>query len=60
MYTVCSPFASPVFHEASELHDQDVERLVETIRARVLRLLRRRGYLSAECGRTELSSVRQS
>jgi len=48
VYTATSPFAAPVFHEASELRDEDVERLVETIRARVLRLLRRRGYLSDE------------
>jgi hypothetical protein len=48
VYTAASPFASPVFHEASELCDDDVERLVETIHARVLRLLHRRGFLSDE------------
>ena len=48
VYTAASPFAAPVFHEASELFDEDVERLVETIRDRVLRLLRKRGFLTDE------------
>ena len=48
VYTAASSLAPPVFHEACELFDDDVERLVETIRDRVLRLLRRRGYLTDE------------
>jgi len=48
VYTAASPFDAPVFHEASELCDEDVQRLVETIRLRVLRLLRRRGFLTDE------------
>lgn len=48
MYTSASPFTRPDFHDASELSDEDVERLVETIRMRVLRLLHRRGFLSDE------------
>lgn len=38
----------PVFHEAPRLTDVDVARLVEQIRARVLRVLRRRGLLDDE------------
>ncbi len=48
VYTAPSPFATPTFHEASDLSDGDVERLVTTIRHRVLRLLYRRGLLSDE------------
>ena len=48
VYTAASPFASPVFHEASEFLDEGVERLVATIREHVLRLLRRRGFLTDE------------
>ena len=48
VYTAASPFASPVFHDAGELLDEDVEHLVETIRHRVLRLLRKRGFLTDE------------
>ncbi len=54
VYTAQSPFARPVFHEAEALADADIEALVETIRTRVLRLLRRRGLLTSE-GETMLS-----
>ena len=50
VYTAASPFARPVFHEAGELVDSEVAALVETIRTRVLRLLRRRGFLADESG----------
>ncbi len=48
VYTAATSTARPVFDDASELFDEDVEQLVETIRDRVLRLLRRRGFLSDE------------
>jgi len=48
VYTAASSLAPPVFYDASELFEEDVERLVQTIRDRVLRLLRRRAYLSDE------------
>ncbi len=43
-----TPWSEPVFHEASEACDSDVERLVQTIRNRVLCLFHRRGLLSDE------------
>ena len=46
VYSTASPFARPEFHEAAELTECDVQHLVETIRARVLRLLRTRGLLT--------------
>jgi len=45
VYTAASPLARPVFHAAGDLEDAEVAAVVERIRARVLRLLRRRGYL---------------
>jgi hypothetical protein len=48
VYTARDPFARPVFHEAAELEDADVEALVKTIRTRVLRLLRSHGLLTTE------------
>ncbi len=48
MYTAESPLARPVFHSAGDLEDAEVAAVVERIRARVLRLLRRRGYLKDE------------
>jgi len=48
VYTTTLPFAFPVSHEASEPRDEDVERLVETVCNRVLRLLRRRGFSTDE------------
>ena len=48
VYAAASPLAPPAFHDAGELLDGDVERLVKTIRERVLRLLRRRGLLTEE------------
>jgi hypothetical protein len=48
IYTACSPFARPVFHEASTIEDDDIERLAEQIRDRVLRLLRNQSLLSDE------------
>ncbi len=54
VYTAQDPFARPVFHEAAELEGAEVEALVDTIRARVLRLLRHRGLLTDE-GQTTLS-----
>ena len=48
VYTASSAFAAPLFHEATRIDDEHVERLVETIRDRVLRLLRRRGLLTDE------------
>ena len=47
-YTARDPFARPVFHEASELEGADLKALVETIRTRVLRLLRSHGLLTTE------------
>lgn len=46
VYTAASPFARPEFHEAAELIESDVQHLVETIRARVLSLLRARGLVT--------------
>ena len=47
VYTVASPFAPAVFHPAPELEQQDVARLLHTIRTRILRLLHRRGLWPA-------------
>jgi hypothetical protein len=55
MYTAASPFAHPVFSEAQELQDSDVESVVRKIRTRVLRLLRRRGLLTDE-GRASIGN----
>jgi len=43
VYTVASSFAPAVFHPAQELEQQDITRLLHTIRTRILRLLHRRG-----------------
>ena len=56
MYTTASPFARPLFHEAAELTDEDIQHLVETIRTRVLRLLRAHGLLTDE-GQLSLDEV---
>jgi hypothetical protein len=48
VYTAASPLARPVFHAAGDLEDAEVAAVVERIRTRVLRLLRRRGYLRDE------------
>lgn len=43
VYTADGPLARPVFHPAPELKDEEVERLVRTVRERIVRLLVRRG-----------------
>ena len=57
-YTAASPFARPQFHDAPELTEEDVHDLVETIRARVLRLLRARGLLTDD-GNVSLGEVHE-
>jgi len=47
VYTSAGPLAQPEFHTAEELEPEEVERLVRTVRERILRLLRRRGLLPA-------------
>jgi len=47
VYTVASPFAPAVFHPAPEFEQQDIARLLHTIRTRILRLLHRRGLWPA-------------
>ena len=47
VYTAESPFARPVFHPAGDLEDEEVARLVQTLRDRIVRLLRRRGLWPA-------------
>ncbi|MBC8451317.1 MAG: transposase, partial [Planctomycetes bacterium] len=48
VYTLSTPFARPVFHEASWIDDDDIERVTKQIHGRVLRLLRRRSLLNDE------------
>ena len=57
VYTAASPTVRPEFHEAAELTEEDVRQLVETIRVRVLRLLRTRGLLTDD-GELSLSVPR--
>jgi hypothetical protein len=52
-YTLASPFARPVFLEAPRLRDQDVLDLVRKLHMRVLRVLRRRGYLDEDDAPTD-------
>ena len=58
VYTAASPFAHPEFHDAAELTEEDVRHLIETIRARVLRLLQTRGLL-ADDGEVSLGEVHE-
>ncbi|MFT5291968.1 MAG: hypothetical protein ACI8QS_002968 [Planctomycetota bacterium] len=45
VYCATSPYSRPVFHDASDVTQEDVEQLVRTIHARVLRHLERQGFL---------------
>ncbi len=46
VYCASSPFSRPIFHDARDVTQADVERLVRTIHSRVLRNLERRGFVS--------------
>ena len=47
VYSATREYGRPVFHAAPALEDEDVAHLVQTIRSRIIRLLRRRGVLGA-------------
>ncbi|MFT7679924.1 MAG: hypothetical protein ACI8QC_003929 [Planctomycetota bacterium] len=42
VYTTASPFASPVFHQVPAIDQQDITRLLDTVQASIMRLLRNR------------------
>jgi len=46
VYCAASPFSAPIFHNANDVTQDDVERLVRTIHSRVLRHLEQQGFLS--------------
>ena len=58
VYTAAGPLARPELHVTGELEPEEVERLLATVRERVLRLLRRRGLWPAaqESGSAEVET----